>query len=145
MSEIENLEAVLQNFIMEIKKVKESFPSLFAVENVNDLQIEERKFWEEYKCLFKEVEMELYKSDMPAENVLDGLKNMINDNAKHVQKAVAGIKNTNRKEFLGWIGNRLGVLLINVDRLLTKDKNDDDGALQKSKDALSREKKQLLF
>ncbi len=145
MPEFEHNEAELQSFIMEIKKVKEVFPSLFAVENVDDLQMEENKFWEEYKALFKEVEAELNKSDVPAKDIVGDLKDRASGIAKRTQKAAAGMGNHNRQEFLAWINNRLGILVMNLDFLLTEDEEEEDDTLHKFKEVMSREKKQLLF
>lgn len=143
MIETENQEAELQNFRAEIKKVKESFPSLFAVENVDDLQLEEDDVWQEYKMLFADIEKELSEFDMPAKDILIEFKSRVEDLGKRIHKSVAGIKNSNRQEFLAWINNRLGILLISLDFLQNEDR--DGSALQKIKNTLSRERKQLLF
>ncbi len=143
MSEIEHQEAELQNFIMEITKLKESHPSLFAVENINDLGLEESRVWEEYKLLFKKTDNELSKSDAPQKDVLDQLMVEVDTLVKLIRKSKAGIKNNNRVEFFAWMNNRLGVLVNNLDYLQTE--GEEDGVLQKVKDSLSREKKNLLF
>ncbi len=143
MSEIENKEAALQNFRAEIKKIKENFPSLFAVENVDELQAEEGEVWEEFKLLFKKIETELSKYDMQNKDVPAGLINEIKKMAITVGGNLSMITNPNRTEFLAWINNRLAVLSINLQFL--KNSKANESTLMKSRESLLVEKKGLLL
>lgn len=143
MQEIENIEGVLQNFRVEIKKIKENFPSLFAVENVDDLEVEEYKVWEEYKLLFKKTVAELSKFDMNQKDVLTNLSDEINKLAADVVKKLNTTSNLNRKEFLAWINNRLGILSLNLQ--LLQNSSADETTLLKSMEHLSEEKRGLLL
>ena len=143
MSEFENQEAALQNFIGEIKKIKETFPSLFAVKDVNDLQREEGQVWEEYKSLFIKVEAELSKSDTLKEETLEKLLEEAGVLINSVKKDMPNIKNENRFEFLAWINNRLTVLYSNLQILQSE--IGDKGLLQEIRESLANEKSALLF
>ena len=143
MSEFENQEAALQNFIGEIKKIKETFPSLFAVKDVNDLQREEGQVWEEYKSLFKKILAELSKSDMPKEEVLGQLLEEIRNLTKSVKNIMPSTKNNNRLEFLAWMNNRLGGLYGNLQVL--ESEPEDKSLLQEIRESFIKEKNDLLF
>ncbi len=143
MSEFENQEGALQNFIGEIKKIKETFPSLFAVKDVNDLQREEGQVWEEYKSLFIKVEAELSKSDTLKEETLEKLLEEAGVLINSVKKDMPNIKNENRFEFLAWINNRLTVLYSNLQILQSE--IGDKGLLQEIRESLANEKSALLF
>ncbi len=142
-SEVENQEGKLQNFIMEIKKLKETLPSLFAIENVNDLGLEENRVWEEYKSLFKKTWAELSGLDMRDKTVLDDLVKEVNALVKFIREIISGKKNKNKFEFLAWINNRLSVLGSSLQFL--QGEGEDGGALQEVKEDLSKEKADLLF
>lgn len=143
MQEIENKEAALQNFIGEIKKIKESFPSLFAVEDVNDLEIEEYKVWEEYKLLFKKIEAALAVLDLRHKDVLTGLQAEVSSLVKSIAEILPITKNSNRLEFLAWMNNRLVGLSYSLQSLQSDKANEE--LLKRNRDRLSEEKRGLLF
>ena len=143
MSEIENQETALQNFIAEIERIKKVFPSLFAVENVNELQTEERNMWEEYKSLFKKIEVDLSEFDINYKDALAGLLDEINKLSTAVGKVLSSANNPNRTEFLAWVNNRLGILSLNLQ--LLQNSKADSSTLQKSRERLLGEKKGLLL
>lgn len=143
MQEIENQEAVLQNFKDEINKIKENNPSLFAVENVADLGLEEYQVWEKYKPLFKKMEIELSKLNLQQKNILHELLAEVNNLAEQISEKISITKNKNRLEFFAWMNNRLVGLKMNSQILLSKEA--DEETLQKSRDSLSKERNRLFF
>lgn len=130
----------LEAFRMEIKRVKEGFPSLFAVEDVGDLRLEELEVWEKYKLLFKETKIILSELDMRKKDILSKLMIELDGLAGLIKEILSVTKNTNQLEFLAWMNNRL----VGLNGSLQYDKVDEE-TLRKSIDRLSEERRSLLF
>ena len=143
MLETEKQEAVLQNFRVEIKGLKEKVATLFAVEDVNDLRLEELEVWEKYKLLFKNTETALSELDMRKKDVLSKLTAEFKGLVGLIKEISSVTKNTNQLEFLAWMNNRLVVLSVSL-QLLQYDKADEETLLE-SRDHLAKERRGLLF
>lgn len=142
MPETENQEAKLQNFRQEIMELKDrNFPGLFAIEDINDLGMEESGVWNEFKMFFKEVYTELSKLDMKQKDVLDKLLAELSGIAEINTKNTSITKNTNSLEFFAWINNRLGILSLSLQRIKHQKASEND--LRRVMETISGEKKNL--
>ena len=141
MPETENREAALHNFRAEIKKIKEIYPSLFAVEDVDGLGQEEENAWEIYKSLFKKIHADLTSAKEVAPEQLAGWRAELDDLAKLIAGNFGGkIKDNNRLEFFAWMNNRLGVIVGNL-YLLSRERMSKEEFM----DWMTGEKGKLLF
>lgn len=133
----------LKLFKEEIKKIKEFNDTLREVKDVENLQLEEREIWENYKKSFMEMDvffstftLELYEEKKDElENIFTNLKN-----AGYIRKN-RGQKD--RDEFIAWVRNRVGGFNMYLENLLTSDDAYRSEDLAAIKNNILEEKKKI--
>ena len=145
MSEVESKEFELQAFRDEIKKLKETNDSLrLGVPNPDELGLEELRVWIRFKELFNLIDpvlqgcqnIEEVQGSEKLKVLLEDLKELAFSSEKYLSNNEI-IKNENRKEFLAFTRNRLGLIsflsiLFPEDKGYDEENKEDDLAYAKN-------------